>query len=136
MICWSALAVVVVPALDVPLITTILPYSIADALLSPHVQRAPACHIIRRLNRPGKGGGSRPRRMEPCQTTHQDPNVGTRPSFESGQSEWTSKQLTMPGSGTVWSPESPSNWGSEQNPSGTGSAKQRWIGMSGEEQRP
>src|SRR5947209_19199853 len=38
------------------------------------------------VNRPGKSGGSRTRRMEPWHTTHQDPNDGTRPSFGSGQS--------------------------------------------------
>jgi Rad3-related DNA helicase len=62
------------------------------------------------LNHPGKGGGSRTRRMEPCQTTHQDPSGGTRPSFASGQSGCTSKQLIVPVSGTVLSVGWPSSW--------------------------
>lgn len=47
--------------------------------------------------------------MEPCQTTHQDRNDGTRPSFGSGQSGCTLKRWTVPVSGTVSSPEWPSN---------------------------
>jgi Endonuclease NucS len=49
-------------------------------------------HKAEFVNRPGKGGGSRTRRMEPWQITYRVPSGGTRPSFGSGQSGCTSKR--------------------------------------------